>query len=216
MTIQGKIFDKVKSLDKTSLLVFDMNRAEELFAKEGLGKYHQALANDAFANLQFISEFRRLAEPSLDVGSSMLTEPSFDKFWRALLYNRDGRLNIPTSENGVSFGYWYLLMKILAKHRVQSCKLISLHGVLRNLAMLSLLFCYSASTFGVGYRSFSISEQGRLGWIPRRAKPGDLLGVFATLRSPVVLRRLRNGYEFIGCCYIHDLMDWEPVDLPVC
>ena len=60
-------------------------------------------------------------------------------------------------------------------------------------------------------RRFCMSESGRMGWIPKAGKEGDIISVLYECFVPVLLRPKGNAYEVIGTCYIHGIMDGEAV-----
>ena len=60
-------------------------------------------------------------------------------------------------------------------------------------------------------RRFCMSESGRMGWIPKAGKEGDVISVLYNCLVPVLLRPKGNAYEVIGECYIHGIMDGEAV-----
>jgi len=41
--------------------------------------------------------------------------------------------------------------------------------------------------------------------------PGDVVAVLNGLSIPLILRKVETGYEVVGDCYIHGLMDGEAV-----
>jgi hypothetical protein len=58
--------------------------------------------------------------------------------------------------------------------------------------------------------SFTVTENGYAGWIPKRSKVGDRVCVLAGGQVPFILRELPDGlYQLIGECYIHGIMDGE-------
>lgn len=63
---------------------------------------------------------------------------------------------------------------------------------------------------------FSVSENGRIGWVPLTSKPGDHLFVLKGMRVPVVMRPVA-GYpgiwNLVGASYIHGMMDGEGEDM---
>ena len=60
-------------------------------------------------------------------------------------------------------------------------------------------------------RRFCMSESGRMGWIPKAGKEGDIISVLYGCFVPVLLRPKGSAYEVIGTCYIHGIMDGEAV-----
>lgn len=63
------------------------------------------------------------------------------------------------------------------------------------------------------YKYFASDDAGRLAWVPRRARAGDVFCVFLGAKVPHLLRPVANGrYELIGECYLQDCMDGKIVD----
>lgn len=59
-------------------------------------------------------------------------------------------------------------------------------------------------------RNFCSTKQRRIGLAPRGALKGDLVAVFMGADMPFVLRATgMGGYELIGECYIHGIMNGE-------
>lgn len=59
-------------------------------------------------------------------------------------------------------------------------------------------------------RSFCLTEQGRIGWIPRHSMPGDIICIFEGATVPYALRRDgQDHFKILGECYVHGLMDGE-------
>jgi hypothetical protein len=63
-------------------------------------------------------------------------------------------------------------------------------------------------------RRFYRSEQGRFGWAPDQARPGDRLCVLNGLAVPLILRPIESGsFEVVGDAYVHGVMDGEVLDM---
>lgn len=72
------------------------------------------------------------------------------------------------------------------------------------------------NSFGVWCynRRFFRSNQGRFGWAPDQARPGDKLCILNGLAVPLILRAKDSGrFEIIGDAYVHGIMDGEVVDM---
>ena len=63
------------------------------------------------------------------------------------------------------------------------------------------------------YRRFCLSQEGRIGWVPDAAQPGDIISLMRGSPVPVIIRPSQQGnsYLMIGQCYIHGIMDGEAV-----
>ena len=66
-------------------------------------------------------------------------------------------------------------------------------------------------------RRFSITKDGRIGLIPTRAKPNDLICIIPGGKVPYLIRPLpqrgQDYYRFVGEAYIHGLMKGEGMKL---
>jgi hypothetical protein len=140
-----------------------------------------------------------------------MARSSFDAFWRTLVYNRDQYNQPAPAHIAISFGYWYMWKKLVQTRRWEQ-DMLTYHWQSSLLKNLSRPF-EMADTRVLGARNFFISEQGRIGWAPFRARAGDRLCIFQGMRVPGVVRAAGNAWEFIGGCYIHGLMDGEAWDL---
>ena len=59
-------------------------------------------------------------------------------------------------------------------------------------------------------KKFCSTKQGRLGLAPRATLQGDLIAIFMGADVPFVLRATgTEGYELLGECYIHGIMNGE-------
>ena len=62
-------------------------------------------------------------------------------------------------------------------------------------------------------RRLCLSSQGRIGWVPKKGKEGDVIAVAIGSETPIVLRRRgEREYEVVGACYVHGIMDGEALD----
>ncbi|KAH4354219.1 hypothetical protein HBH99_257060, partial [Parastagonospora nodorum] len=90
--IKGAIFDQVRILarDRPPLPKRDLDtvsdRMEMCTALEGMSRYETEMVN-------WLSEIRMLADPTLSATGSIMDGLSFDAFWRTLLYNRGPRFD---------------------------------------------------------------------------------------------------------------------------
>ena len=180
-----------------------------LTAIQGEAQYEMEMVN-------WLSEIRLLADPTLSPKGSIMDGASFDAFWRTLLYNNEPHSNHspvnqqPDQGLGISFGYWYLLKKLCMKGWQNDIFAYLLHyTILKN---LSLPFEEAEGMVRLA-RNFFVSEHGRIGWVPLRTLAGDRVCVFQGMRIPVILRSHGDRWEIIGACYVHELMDGEVWDL---
>jgi hypothetical protein len=137
----------------------------------------------------------------------------FETFWRTMVYNRTGdslaEEVVPDSTVGNSFAYWYMSLKLYLTRRWEhDPELFYLQSEL--LQDLKEPFVGIFDT-AYGYRSFFVTEGGRIGWAPPAAEPGDAIAMFQGNRIPIVARSVgdRGALEYIGGCYLHGCMDGE-------
>lgn len=163
--------------------------------------------------LRFITTTRLLGDPSLSVGDDVMSGDMLETFWRTMVYNRTGdsfvEEVIPDSTIGTSFGYWYMSWKLcLTRRWEQDTDLF-----FSQLKLLQELQDPFISVFdrAYGYRSFFVTEGGRIGWATPAARPGDAIAMFQGNRIPFVARSLGDSgpWEYVGGCYVHGGMDRE-------
>ncbi|KAF2108805.1 heterokaryon incompatibility protein-domain-containing protein [Lophiotrema nucula] len=213
--IEGAIFDCVRvvarnrpSLPLPSPSLKNCNDTWTAF--EAVSKYETEM-------VYWLSDIRLLADPSLDCKGSIMDGPSFDAFWRTLLYNRGPRFDYSSPNQqvegnlAVTFGYWYLWKKFQMQRRWQDGSLIwAVHD--KMLAKLAEPFEEAEGRVRHA-RNFFVSQRGRIGWVPFRTSVGDQVCVLQGMRIPLILRPQGNRWEVIGACYVHELMDGQLWDL---
>jgi hypothetical protein len=179
-------------------------------ALEGMCRYETEMVN-------WLSEIRMLADPTLNATGSIMDGPSFDAFWRTLLYNRGPRFdyNSPNQQAdgalATAFGYWYLRKKLQMSRRWQD-DLMS--WAIYDRLLQTLAGPFEEAEGKVRHaRRFFVSTLGRIGWAPFGTRVGDRVCVFQGMRIPMILRPAKDLWEIIGACYVHGLMDGELWDL---
>jgi hypothetical protein len=61
-------------------------------------------------------------------------------------------------------------------------------------------------------RQFTVTERGRLCWVPKWADSGDHVAILAGSRLPCVIRQYgKDHWKFIGSCYIDGIMLGEAI-----
>ena len=160
-----------------------------------------------------MTKARLLSDPSLSVGDDVMSGDTFETFWRTMVYNRTGdslaEEVVPDSTVGYSFAYWYMSLKLYLTRRWE-------HDPELFYAQSELLQDLKEPFIGIfdtayGYRSFFVTESGRIGWAPPAAEPGDAIAMFQGNRIPIVARSVgeSGAWEYIGGCYVHGCMDGE-------
>jgi hypothetical protein len=59
------------------------------------------------------------------------------------------------------------------------------------------------------YRTVAVLKEGYMALVPRFANVSDIVCILFGCDTPVVLRPNGDGFEFIGECFIHGIMDGE-------
>jgi hypothetical protein len=72
-------------------------------------------------------------------------------------------------------------------------------------------FITACSQFSIE-RIYFASETGYLGWVPCHAQEGDQICAFYGSRYPFVIRECAEGFQLIGACYMHGIMEGEAID----
>jgi hypothetical protein len=177
---------------------------------EGVSRYEIEM-------VYWLSEIRMLADPTLSATGSIVDGPSFDAFWRTLVYNRGPRFDYDSPNQradnalAIAFGYWYLEKKLQMSRRWEDDPITwAIHD--RLLKTLAEPFEEAEGKFRHA-RRFFVSRLGRIGWAPFRTRVGDRVCVFQGMRIPIILRPAEDLWEIIGACYVHELMDGELWDL---
>lgn len=205
MLVKATRFDRVKETVSVKSGILNGNGSET----DNLERYYQYSIN----MLRFITTARLLSDPKLSLGDDVMSGDMFETFWRTMVYNRTGdsfvEEVVPDNTVGNSFAYWYMLFKLyLARKWEQDIELFYSHVEL--LQGLKDPFI-SVFDHAYGYRSFIVTECGRIGWAPPAARPGDDIAMFQGNRIPFVARSVGDGgaWEYIGGCYVHGCMDGE-------
>jgi hypothetical protein len=212
--IKGAIFDVVDLIaeDRPPLPLPSNSNSNInfLFAIKKVSQYEGQMVH-------WLSNIRKLADPTLNPRDSVMAGSSFDTFWRTLVYNRGTSYNYdapnrrPGAGLALSFGYWYLFKKFQMMKRFEDGPL---KWVCHTKILEKLAAPFEEAEARVREaRKFFVSPLGRIGWVPFRTKVGDQICVFFGMRVPVVLRHHGERWEFIGACYVHGVMDGEAWDL---
>ncbi|KAK1753958.1 heterokaryon incompatibility protein-domain-containing protein [Echria macrotheca] len=216
--IVGAAFDRVETLARERPVLPDESQEERRQrTQDGVGidplRAIEAVSQYEAEMVFWLSEIRMLADPTLRPSDSIMSGASFEAFWRTLTYNRGPEFNYqspneePADWLGISFGYWYLLKKVLMKMR-SAQDLLQLAGFYQILAAFADPFDKAEGRVRDA-RRFFVSQNGKFGWVPLRARVGDRVCVFRGMRIPVIMRPRGDRWEFIGACYVHGLMDGE-------
>ena len=66
------------------------------------------------------------------------------------------------------------------------------------------------------YRRMITTKRGYIGLGPRMSQPGDSIFLVKGSRVPLILRPGESGWELIGDCYVHGIMQGEAFDAAKC
>ncbi|KAH8892923.1 HET-domain-containing protein [Thozetella sp. PMI_491] len=212
MIIKGKQFDHVRSVHSHSEIM-SWAIIDDIYAAVTSGAWSRFELRKQFIsicldNLTYISQLRRSADLSLRAHDDIMSGDLFDSFWRTLVYDIGPNDGYPDPQIGFSFCYWYMLLKVLVTSHHQGLSFATLSYRVQVLVDLCKPFCAAASQCGSS-RTFIVSNEGRLGWAPFRVHSADQIVTFAGMRVPSVLRKSEKGFEFLGCCFLLDMMDGE-------
>lgn len=214
MQISGTVLDRILSI----MPLTDLIKNEKTEATPTVSSSAESLSQ-SFINacqysdrvIGFINRARLLAEPELR-NCDITSGKTYDAFWRTLLYNRAGFESEhevkPDSNIGISFGYWYLMLKVISMARWNQDTGLY---VLYSLALRPLAHPFKSIFDQIhSSRCFFVSDKGRIGWAPTSARCGDSLAIFQGSRIPFATRLLsEDTWEYIGGCYVHGCMDGE-------
>lgn len=214
MHIKSITFDKIKDImPLTDLIKNEESHDKEIdrYSTESLHQQFDGAYQLSRRTIAFIDKARLLAEPELR-NCSVMSGKTFDAFWRTLLYNRtqfasDHEIE-PDNSIGASFGYWYLMLKLISTIPSKQDPWSSL---LHSMTLRPLAHPFK-SIFDQIYssRRFFVSESGKIGWASPYARPGDSLVMFQGSRIPLAARLVGdNIWECVGGCYVHGCMDGE-------
>ena len=59
-----------------------------------------------------------------------------------------------------------------------------------------------------------MTRKGFVGLVPGDAAEGDVICVFIGVKVPFVLREDEDGYQLLGDCYVHGIMEGEALEMP--
>jgi hypothetical protein len=80
----------------------------------------------------------------------------------------------------------------------------------RIIRSLNRFFC--AFKNAMSSRVFFFTRSGLIGLAPSAAKENDLLCIFFGGKTPFLIREMEKGFQLIGECYVHGIMDGEAMD----
>ncbi|KAF2753835.1 HET-domain-containing protein [Pseudovirgaria hyperparasitica] len=212
---RGCIFDTIRTIarprprDSSTSYFTGVYTGETPF---DIFRTHHEVAKFQASLLEWLTEIRLLADPSLSPTSHFDAGDSFDAFWRTLIYNRGPRYSSKPNDKPVSpevatiFLWWTMLRKWMVK--TQNTRSLRDIAVYKMLSDLSRPFEVIENVMRDA-RNFFVSRHGRIGWVPFRAQQGDSICIFKGCRTPFVLGARNEGWEIIGAAYVHGCMDGE-------
>ena len=137
---------------------------------------------------------------SLRNSKSDIDEKStLEAFWRTVSCNRTAMFDLPTEELGAT------AERLM--HHGSGRKLLS--SITDNDPVAPLL---RTMVTGAKQRRYCIARDGHSLMAPPFARVGDKVCVLVGCDFPVVLRKIKDHYVFIGECYVHGIMNGEAME----
>jgi hypothetical protein len=146
---------------------------------------------------------------------SIRGDTSDDALWRTLVANRNTVRRIPSANYRVCFKLWTEMDEGEPSISDDEARLVmdalemenpELDGeARRQLAALAGAIEFHSRVAEVALaRRPCVTSEERIGWVPEKAKTGDVVFVFPGLQSPYVMREVGgDGFQLVGECYIH-------------
>ena len=217
LVIRGRILDTIKAVEL--LRNIPKKNIPKKLDDEALS-VHMAYKH---VEVQFEDYFEATAETravwvrnaiSIAFPDKTITAKSLEKFWRSFCCNQFAvEINgstMPSLEWGQTFSVFLMGM---SRSKEETDKLTDAEKTANYVSMMRFFEFVSSWTRN---RRFIRSVQGRFGWVPDQAREGDIICVINGLAVPLVLRESQEGgFELIGDCYLHGIMDGEGMELDI-
>ncbi|KAF4833672.1 hypothetical protein CGCTS75_v003478 [Colletotrichum tropicale] len=214
--IKGRIVDTLHTVGKGAAT------APDTFTEESLSLSHLVINKHMIEEAKdiWLAATKRLAQcrdPVIMVGvkKGYLATPqangkiSWTPFLRTLMCDRTEEGRKPTKdfilEDSASFVHQTLQVDVIPEH------LLHLKGDRpKAIAVLRAFLALTES------RRFAATDIGLTGYVPMRAKKGDLVCILFGSEVPFVVRREAGGkYSLVGECYIHGIMYGQALTMAV-
>ena len=208
---RGRILDSIQSVELLRKIPKGGKVSEyspELLKGETFWEQPELKFNEYFENATVIGREWVTNAISIAFPGKTITKEAHENLWRTFCCNRTDDKKIPPYDWSEYFSAWVTWMT-----RPEE-KMSKMNG--RQAHEMSLRSTRFMNSFGVWCynRRFFRSNQGRFGWAPDQARPGDKLCILNGLAVPLILRAKDSGrFEIIGDAYVHGIMDGEVVDM---
>ena len=183
------------------------------------GSQHTQWINNYHENLrQWITNAMAIAFPD-----KQASPDAFEALWRAFICNQTIKRTVPPDSWRPLFSQFIINITSSEQEKAKKYEQYAREernpydltenfkdfaGTKRNLDVQQYNYAYGSWCYN---RRFFKSKSGRFGWAPDTVMPGDVVAVLNGLSIPLILRKVETGYEVVGDCYIHGLMDGEAV-----
>lgn len=145
---------------------------------------------------------------SIAFPEKVITKEAHNNLWRSFCCSRTDDKKIPPPDWSDYFSAWVTCMTQKLEKTIEMSRSQAYEISLRSTRFMHSfgVWCYN--------RRFYRSEQGRFGWAPDQARPGDRLCVLNGLAVSLILRPIGSGsFEVVGDAYVHGVMDGEVLDM---
>ncbi len=188
--LAGKIIDTVKAIG-------DVGMAESL-PPDDLPNLEKAQLMNQSMGL-WVKQCQEIAFDK----ASTIPEDRYEEFWRTMVCDMTGQGARAPPELGRAFrGFMKVVETGFEKdtHDIES-----LYELLEDSQQIQ-----PAITNHFATRRFCVTENDRMGQMPKAAEVGDRICVFQGASVPYVIRSATDGdHALIGDCYLHGVMDGE-------
>lgn len=140
-------------------------------------------------------------------------------FWRTLIGNRDPRQRDRNIKPDAEFAkrYFKPWSQLLLADDGEATSKIWMHEWYEEHSRFSgdkavTTFAKWVEDVSLGRKMFRTKE-GYIGTAPVTIQDGDLICVLKGGQTPYALREEKEGYRFIGACYVHGVMDGEAMGM---
>jgi hypothetical protein len=207
---RGRIFDAIQAVELLRKIPKGAKVAE--YSQEALKgdyvetyekRFHEYFEQASVSAKEWLSNATSIAFPNKSV-----TKEAHENLWRAFCCNRTDSGKIPPADWSDYFNAFVFFMMQSKENLDSLSKRQGYEMYLRQTRFMNSfgVWCYN--------RRFYRSENGRFGWVPDQARPGDKLCVLNGLAVPMVLRpNESDSFDLIGDVYIQGMMDGEVLDL---
>ena len=141
---------------------------------------------------------------------------NLDAYWRTLILNRAG--NGAKAEPKMREAYlaatkfWRIRHSYIVEKRYAEQEWKKVSKDFDSLVQRGVPFVMAVLSGELVHRKFCVTQRGHMGQVPVEAHPGDCIALLYGSHTPFVLRRRGNAWQVVADCYIHGIMNGEPLD----